>query len=114
MVLIVNVRGAVTRVPETDMAFAMRQPGYEVDVFGNWSAPEEKDAAVRWVIALRDKLQPFSHGLYINGLSETNDELVRQAYLANYARLVEIKKKYDPANLLHLNQNIKPISTLNS
>jgi hypothetical protein len=114
MVLIVNFRGAVTRVRPTDMAFAMRQPGYEVDVFGNWSARQEKDSAVRWVIALRDKLQPFSQGLYVNGLSETSDELVRAAYGPNHARLVEIKKKYDPNNVLRLNQNIRPNSPLNS
>jgi hypothetical protein len=96
MVLIGNFRGAVTRVPLTHMAFAMRQPGYEVDVSGSWSAPEEKDSAVRWVNALRDKLQPLSHGLYVNALSETSDQLVQAAYGSNYARLVEIKKKYDP------------------
>jgi hypothetical protein len=108
MVLIVNFRGAVTRVRPTEMAFAMRQPGYEIDVSGNWSAPEQKDSAVRWVLALRDKLQPFSRGLYVNGLSQTSEELVRAAYGPNYARLVEIKKKYDPANVLRLNLNIKP------
>jgi hypothetical protein len=47
------------------MAFPMRQPGYEVDVSGSWSAPEEKDSAMRWVNALRDKLQPLSHGLFL-------------------------------------------------
>ena len=41
-------------------------------------------------------------------LSETSDDLVRAAYGSNYARLVGIKKKYDPANVLQLNQNIKP------
>ena len=114
MVLIGNFRGAVTRVRPTDMAFGLRQPGYEVDVFGNWSAPQEMDSAVRWVIALRDELQPFSHGLYVNGLSETSDELVRAAYGPNYARLVEIKKKYDPTNVLRLNQNIKPVALPNN
>ena len=108
MVLITNFRGAVTRVRSTDMAFAMRQPGYEVDVSGNWIAPEEKDSVVRWVNALRDKLQPLSYGLYVNALSETSDQLVRAGYGQNYARLVEIKKKYDPRNVLRLNQNIKP------
>ena len=108
MVLIGNFRGAVTRVRPADMAFAMRQPGYEVDVFGNWSAPQEKESAVRWVKALRDKLQPLAHGMYVNGLSETSEDLVRAAYGPNYARLVEIKKKYDPNNVLRLNQNIKP------
>jgi len=63
---------------------------------------------VRWVKALRDKLQPFAHGAYVNALSETSDELVRAAYGPNYARLAEIKKKYDPTNLLRLNPNIKP------
>jgi hypothetical protein len=26
----------------------------------------------------------------------------------NYRRLVDVKRKYDPDNLFHLNQNIKP------
>jgi hypothetical protein len=108
MVLIGNFRGAVTRVRSTDTAFAMRQSGYEVDVSGNWIAPEEKASVVGWAKALRDKLLPFAHGVYVNGLSETNDELVRTAYGMNYSRLVEIKKKYDPTNVLRLNQNIKP------
>jgi Berberine and berberine like len=95
----------VTRVRSTDMAFAMRQPGYEVDVSGNWIAPEDKDSVVRWVNAVRDKLQPLSHGLYVNALSQTSDHLVRAAYGSNYSRLVEIKKKYDPTNVLRLNQN---------
>jgi FAD/FMN-containing dehydrogenase len=41
-------------------------------------------------------------------LSDTNAEAVRLAYGTNYARLVEIKKKYDPTNVLRLNPNIKP------
>jgi hypothetical protein len=46
--------------------------------------------------------------MYVNGLSETSEDLVRAAYGPNDARLVEIKKKYDPNNVLRLNQNIKP------
>jgi hypothetical protein len=107
-VIVVPLRGAVSRVGLSDTAFALRQPGYEVDLVGVWSAPEEKASAVQWVKALRDKLQPFAHGVYVNQTSETSEELVRAAYGPNYARLVEIKKKYDPKNVLRLNQNIKP------
>jgi len=106
--IIVPLRGAVSRVALTDTAFALRQPGYEVDITGVWSTSPEKADAVRWVQATRDNLQPFAHGVYVNQLGDTSDELVRTAYGANHARLVEIKKKYDPNNVLRLNQNIKP------
>jgi FAD/FMN-containing dehydrogenase len=105
---IVPFHGAVTRVRSSDMAFPLREPGHEVLVSSYWNTPEEKANAVQWAKALRDKLKPIARGAYVNGLSETSDELVRAAYGSNYARLVEIKKKYDPANVLRLNLNIKP------
>jgi hypothetical protein len=113
-VIVVTLHGAVSRVSLKDTAFALRQPGYEVDIASAWSAPAEKADAVRWVEATRDRLQPFAHGVYVNQLGDTSDQLVRAAYGPNYARLVEIKKKYDPNNVLHLNQNIKPDSHSNS
>jgi hypothetical protein len=63
---------------------------------------------MQWVKSLRDDLQPFARGVYVNQLGETSEELVRAAYGPNYAQLVEIKKKYDPNNVLRLNQNINP------
>src|SRR5579864_4987540 len=112
--IIVPLRGAVSRVALSDMAFALRQPGHEIDITGVWSAPSEKADAVRWVQATRDNLQPFAHGVYVNQLGDTSDQLVRLAYGPNYARLVQIKKKYDPNNVLRLNQNIKPDSSSNN
>ena len=107
-VFIVPLYGAITRVGLSDMAFPLRQRGYELDLMGRWSNPAEKATAVQWVKSLRDNLYPFAHGVYVNQLGETSEELVRAAYGSNYARLVEIKKKYDPKNVLRLNQNIKP------
>jgi Berberine and berberine like len=107
-VFIVPFSGAITRVGLSDTAFALRQPGYEVDITGLWCAPAEKPAAVQWVKSLRDNLQPSARGVSVNQLGETSDALVRAAYGPNYARLVEIKKKYDPKNVLRLNQNIQP------
>ena len=63
---------------------------------------------MHWVQATRDTLQPFANGVYLNQLGDTSDRLVLAGYGPNYARLVEIKKKYDPTNMLRLNQNIKP------
>ena len=107
-VQIVSFHGAVTRVRISDMAFPLRETGHEVLVSSYWNTLEEKASAVKWAKALGDKLRPFARGAYVNGLSETSDNAVRTAYGSNYARLVEIKKKYDPTNVLRLNQNIKP------
>ncbi|HUD63595.1 MAG TPA: BBE domain-containing protein [Candidatus Sulfotelmatobacter sp.] len=60
---------------------------------GTWIAPAEKASSVPWVKSLRDNLQPFADGVYVNQLGETSEELVRAVYGSNYARLVEIKKK---------------------
>jgi hypothetical protein len=107
-IIIVPLRGAVSRVSPTSTAFALREPGYEIDIAGVWKTPAEKAQVVRWVQGTRDSLSPLANGVYINQLGDTSDQLVRSGYGPNFARLVEIKKKYDPANVLRLNQNISP------
>jgi hypothetical protein len=48
------------------MAFALRQPGYEVDMAAVWSVPADKTEVVLWVRVTRDNLQPLAHGVYVN------------------------------------------------
>jgi hypothetical protein len=45
---------------------------------------------------------------YTNYLPADDHDQVRQAYGVNYGRLVELKRRYDPDNFLHLNHNIDP------
>jgi FAD binding domain/Berberine and berberine like len=105
-IIIVPLRGAISRVPMNAMAFALRQPGYEVDMAGVWNTAAEKTEVVRWVRDTRDSLRPFAHGAYVNQLGDTSEELIKLAYGPNYDRLVAIKNKYDPNNILRLNQNL--------
>jgi hypothetical protein len=107
-VMIGHLHGAVTRVPSGDMAFPLRERGHELEVTSGWGTAGEEASAVQWAKALRAALQPFSDGMYVNGLSEPSDDLMKAAYGPNYGRLAEIKKKYDPTNVLGLNPNIKP------
>jgi FAD/FMN-containing dehydrogenase len=107
-VFIVPLYGAVSRVAPGETAFPLRQPGYELDIMGRWADPADKAGAISWVKNLRDTLQPLAHGVYSNQLGETSEALVKAAYGSNYARLAEIKKKYDPRNVLRINQNIQP------
>ena len=46
--------------------------------------------------------------MYVNFLTADEGDRVRAAYGANYERLAQVKRKYDPANLFSTNQNIKP------
>jgi hypothetical protein len=92
----------------SDTAFTLRSFGYELDIMGRWVDPADKRQAVQWVKGLRDALQPLAHGAYVNQLGERSEELVRAAHGTHYARLVEIKKKYDPKNVSRSNQNIEP------
>jgi hypothetical protein len=43
----------------------------------------------------------------LNFQSDAGDDVIRASFGDNYARLAELKRKYDPTNFFSLNQNIK-------
>jgi hypothetical protein len=63
----------------TDTAFALRHPGYEIDVAGVWNTSTAKAQVVQWVMATRATLQPLAYGVYVNQLGDTSDQLVALA-----------------------------------
>jgi FAD/FMN-containing dehydrogenase len=104
--------GAVTRVRSADTAFSTRNK-FMVSIDGNWYDKSENDSQIAWVRQAWDKVRPHSTGaVYLNFLGAedqgTGDAMIRSAFGGNYDRLVQVKRKYDPANLFHINQNIKP------
>ena len=55
-------------------------------------------------------IRPYRAGVYVGFLMEEGEQRVHEAYPAEtYKQLAALKKRYDPTNLFHLNQNIKPI-----
>jgi len=67
------------------------------------------DASLWWANDTWKALQPYSGGrIYANYLSVEGEQAVKAAYGANYPRLAEIKRKYDPGNFFRLNQNVRP------
>ena len=80
-----------------------------IGVNGMWEPDEpEADTFRQWIRDAWERLQPFSTGrTYINfQTADEDEERIRATYGANFDRLVEIKKKYDPDNLFRANRNI--------
>ena len=105
-----HLEGAVGRIGENATAFAHRDARYILNFVGLWQDTFVADRNIAWVRSAWQAIRPYSTGVAnINFLGDEGDERVRAAYGAEkYARLVELKKKYDPSNLFHLNQNIRP------
>jgi hypothetical protein len=74
-----------------------------------WKDEKSESACMSWHAGTLEKLQQFSGGrMYSNYMSMEGVSAVKSVYGINYPRLVQMKKKYDPQNFFHLNQNIQP------
>ncbi len=109
-ILFEHFHGAVTRVGPTETAVPHREPGWNVLVPSVWSDPVDTDANIRWTRETYAGLQPqLAARRWLNYLGDDQgDDAIRAAYGPNYERLREIKRRYDPDNVFHLNHNIAP------
>jgi FAD/FMN-containing dehydrogenase len=104
-----QVGGAVSRVPLDATAYTHRDAQFVMNVHGRWADPALDQTCIGWARDLFRASTPFATGgAYVNFLTEEEGDRVRAAYGPNYARLVELKNRYDPANLFRMNQNIRP------
>lgn len=103
-----DFHGAVIRVPLDATAFPLRSRGFDLFISVPWTTNSDRDVALAWSSQLADSLAPFSHGVYVNNLNETEHDRVREAYGVHYDRLAAIKLQYDPTNFFRVNHNITP------
>jgi FAD/FMN-containing dehydrogenase len=108
-VFIAHVGGAMSRVPAEATAYPQRSSHFIMNVHTRWREAADDDGCISWARDLFARTQPYAVGtVYINFMPDDEDDRVGEAYGDNYAKLAEVKKKYDPENLFRLNQNIKP------
>ena len=102
--------GAIGRVPADAMAFTGREAAFWLGVETLWEDPNEDDSHVAWGRRTMDALTPFTvAGHYVNDVVESGADVVRAIYGdAKYERLVALKREWDPQNVFHLNQNVRP------
>jgi hypothetical protein len=102
--------GAVGRVGSEETAFSHRAAHSNMMCWKYWFETESMDQRQERIASVRDdwaRLEPYTHGFYVN-LNDDSEKKTYANYGANYPRLVEVKNRYDPTNLLRLNANIKP------
>ena len=103
------VDGAVHRLGNNDTAFNYRDARFMHVIDGVYPDPADTPKIKTWVQNYWSELHPHSAGgAYVNFLGDEGEERVAASYRDNYERLAAIKAKYDPTNLFHVNQNIKP------
>ncbi|MFT3768981.1 MAG: FAD-binding oxidoreductase [Minicystis sp.] len=110
LVIIVQMGGAVARVPECATAFPHRRAAYGTSIFATWEDPARDAAQVAWAKGAWMMLEPrTTGGVYVNELgNEGTDRIVAAYGVETYDRLRRIKGRYDPDNVFSLNQNIPP------
>ncbi|MEP7035251.1 MAG: FAD-binding oxidoreductase [Dermatophilaceae bacterium] len=103
------INGACHDVAPDATAFGHRDAAYAAVIAGMWPDPADNQANTAWVKDYYTAIAPYSQeGGYINFASADDQLKVAANYGVNYPRLREVKRSYDPDNLFHLNQNIKP------
>jgi FAD/FMN-containing dehydrogenase len=101
--------GAMARVPADSTAFAHRGANVLVALLTIFEDAAELPTHKAWTEAYFDELRPKATGVYSNFVADEGEARIRDAYpSATYARLAEVKRRYDPTNLFRMNQNIRP------
>jgi FAD/FMN-containing dehydrogenase len=109
-ILFEHFHGAVTRVGVTDTAVPHRASGWNLVLPSVWTDPADSERNIAWT---RESYAAFAEHFedrrWLNYLGDDQGEdAIRAAYGPNYDRLVEVKRRYDPANVFHHNHNIVP------
>jgi hypothetical protein len=103
------IDGACHRVPADATAFAYRDANFATVIAGMWPEASQNAANIEWVKQYYADVAPHSEaGGYVNFMADDDQGRIADNYKGNYDRLVEVKRKYDPGNVFHLNQNIAP------
>jgi FAD/FMN-containing dehydrogenase len=101
--------GAVARVPNDATAYAHRDRKIMVNIAALYERAEEADTHLPWLRGFVEAMRQGDDAAYVNFLADEGGERIRAAYPGGtWERLREIKARYDPTNLFHLNQNIPP------
>lgn len=107
-----DLGGAVGRVPADATAFGARDMNWMLSIDMLWEDAADDQRNISWARQFWDEIRQQSNGRAYLNFAGLADEAAAQARAnhdeAHYQRLAALKAQYDPENLFHMNQNIKP------
>ena len=111
-ILLEGMVGAGRTEPDGGAAFGQRAAAWNVSALAIWESPEDDDVAIGWSRRVNDIVAPLSltGGGYVNySPVDESAERIRAAYGdERWARLLAVKRRYDPDNVFRFNHNIAP------
>jgi FAD/FMN-containing dehydrogenase len=104
-----HAHGAATRIASDATAFPARDHAFDLVVLSLWNDATDDVENIAWTREFDRRMHAWSARMvYVNALADDDAARVREAYGDNYARLSQVKTKYDPANRFRRNHNIVP------
>lgn len=101
--------GAIAEVGDDENAFSHRDALVEFVSVSTWTDASEDASRIAASRRFGAAMEPHASGVYVNGLADEGEAGVRAAYTPHkLERLAEVKARYDPDNIFHLNHNIRP------
>ena len=102
--------GAETEPPSDATAYPHRDASHHLLIEARWSNSDRDEEHIDWTREFHEAMQPYTtDDAAMNFLTEDeSEERIRASYGANYSRLAELKREWDPENLSSMNQNIDP------
>jgi len=104
-----SISGAAHKAGKNETAWSYRDVNFSHIIAAADADPAAMPNHTQWVRDYWEALHPYSAGgAYVNFMGDEGEDRVAASYRDNYARLAQVKRKYDPGNLFRMNQNIKP------
>jgi FAD/FMN-containing dehydrogenase len=108
-IVLEHFHGKASRIPVGDTACAMRVSGFNVVLISQWTEPADTERGTAWCRETYAALKPFlSSTRYLNYMADDEVDPAAAVYGPNYERLRELKRRFDPENVFHINVNIRP------
>jgi FAD/FMN-containing dehydrogenase len=110
-ILIESLHGAPKDGDASSGAVGFRDAAFNVSAMATWQDAADDERHIAWARETAAAIEPWSiSGGYVNYMQADEPiERVRAAFGSEtFERLQALKRRYDPQNVLHRNQNIPP------